>query len=343
MQTAFIVTVSIIILSLSGLFSGLTLGLMSISPFELKRKKELGNKQAALVYPLRIRGHELLVTLIICNALLNSTLAVFLDMWLFGPITIVVVTILITIFAEVLPQAFLKKHGLQVGAKLAPTLSIIMKALKPISVPLALYLDKLVGEEKVKIYSKEELYKVLDEHEIADESDIDEQELSLIKHSLSFKDKKVKDVMTPKSAIETVKESEIIGPVVLKELHDSGHSKFPVYRHSLDNIVGILSLEDCVGLKTTQKARDLVSAYHVKYLNQDQPLTEALAAFLDAKQYLFIVIDKKERTVGVVTLRDIVEEIMDRQPSDIFKDYDNRSIVATLTRNNNHKENSYEK
>lgn len=337
MHAILVIFVSLILLALSGLFSGLTLGLMSISPFELKRKKELGNKQARIVYPLRMKGHELLISLIICNTLLNSALAIFLDNWLFGPITIVVVTILITIFAEVLPQAFLKTYGLKVGAKLAPTLSVIMKILKPISVPLAFYLDKLVGEEKVKIYSKEELYKILDEHEIADESDIDEQELSLIKHSLSFKDKQVKDIMTPKSAISSIKANEILGPVVLKELHDSGHSKFPVYRHSLDNIIGILSLEDCVGLKTAQKAQDLVSAYHVKYLNQNQPLTEVLIAFLDAKQYLFVAIDENEKTVGVVTLRNVVEEIIDRQPDDIFEHYDNRSIVAKLAKSNNSK------
>jgi metal transporter CNNM len=95
------------LLGFSALFSGLTLGLLSLSPQELKRKMELGSREAALIYPLREKGNQLLVTLLIGNVLVNSMFSIFLGNLTSGLIAVVASTVLITLFGEIIPQAVL--------------------------------------------------------------------------------------------------------------------------------------------------------------------------------------------------------------------------------------------
>ena len=130
------------LLGLSALFSGLTLGLLSLSVFELRRKADLGNAEARLVYPIRAKGNELLVDLLIGNVIVNVALTVVLDDLLPGDtaisglVTVVVATALITFFGEILPQAFLKQNGLSFGARLSPYIAAYMRIMAPLSRPI---------------------------------------------------------------------------------------------------------------------------------------------------------------------------------------------------------------
>ena len=92
------ILIAILLLGLSALFSGLTLGLLSLSTFELKRKKDLGDKRAMAVFPIREKGNELLVALLVGNVLVNAALTVMLNSYLAGIIAVIVATTLITIF-----------------------------------------------------------------------------------------------------------------------------------------------------------------------------------------------------------------------------------------------------
>ncbi len=317
------------LLGFSALFSGLTIGLFSLDTNELRRKMELGDVQATRLYPVRARGNQLLVTLIIGNVLANSALTVILNSVTAGIVAILISTILITTFGEILPAAFLNKHGLRFGAKLAPQLGVLLKYTAWLSRPIGGFLDKTIGDETIKKYSKEELLKIMDEH-VGKTSDIEDEDLSIAKHALSFADKRIADVMLPRNEMIALKESDILGPKLLDQLHKSPDSSFPVYSGGKDNMTGTLYLRDLVGLdpKIT-KVREVMDA-DAYYVKGDQTLDHALSAFLHTKHHLFVVIDEEQKTLGVVTIEDIMDEVMGRKFEDKFNRHDDKRAVASI-------------
>jgi len=152
------------LLALSALFSGLTLGLMSLGPHELKRKMALGDMRAKKIYAVRRRGNLLLVTLLVGNVACISTMSIFLDSISSGLVAALATTALITIFGEILPQAVFSRYALRLGASTAWLVQGIMFVLYPVAAPLAWVLDKSLGDELPTMYSRKELVGILQEH-----------------------------------------------------------------------------------------------------------------------------------------------------------------------------------
>lgn len=336
MSNILFLALSLTLLGLSALFSGLTLGLLSLSSFELKRKADLGNTEAKLVYPIRSKGNELLVALLVGNVIVNSGLTIVLDSILPGDsitsavLALVLATILITFFGEILPQAFLKKNGLKFGAMLSPYISVYLKITSPISRNIGRLLDKTVGKDVPAIYSNDELIKILEEHEASDDSTIEADEIAIVRNAINFGDRLVHDVMTPKSVVTAIDKDEILSPAVLSDLHASGHSRFPVYDETMDNIIGILYLRDLVDARKHSKTVKEAMSREVYFVNDSQVLDHALNAFIRTKRHLFIVINEFKEMTGIITIEDIIEEIMGREIVDEFDKYDDMREVASL-------------
>jgi len=195
------IIIVIILILLSGLFSGLTLGLLSLSKDDLERKIKLGDKDAKKVYSVRKDGNLLLCTLLLGNVAVNSVLSIFLGTIASGIIAGFVATGLIVIFGEILPQSFCSKYPLQVGAKTVWLVKIFQFVLYPLVKPLAMSLDKLLGAEMPTIYSRSEFAEMIKLHEDSADSKIDSDEENIILGALTYSDKKVIDVMTPKSVV----------------------------------------------------------------------------------------------------------------------------------------------
>lgn len=317
-----------LLLGLSALFSGLTIGILSLNHFELKRKAQLGNKHAKAVYPIRALGHQLMVTLLIGNVVVNAAITALLDSQVSGLMAVVLTTIFVVTFGEILPMAYLRRYGLEVTARLAPILKQLLFVLSPIAKPLGRLLDRWLGEEGPSVYSKEELYKILEEHEVNKDSDIEEDEVQIVRHALSFGDKQIRSVMTPRSVVNTVSATDDIGPVLLDELHKTGHSRFPVFNDKqAQNFIGTLYLRDLVGVDTGGKVKDHMSK-KVYYVHEEQALDHALQAFLSTSHHLLIVVNTFEEFVGVVTMEDIIEEIIGREITDEFDKYEDMREVA---------------
>lgn len=318
------------------MFSGLTLGLMSLNIFELKRKSELGDTEARLVYPIRARGNELLVSLIVGNVLVNAALTVLLDSMLPGDslaaglVTVGLATVLITFFGEILPQALLKKHGLRVGAVLAPYILFVMEILKPVAAPLGRLLDRAIGRERQSYYSTEELIRIVEEHEQSEHSDVEQDELVIVRNALKFGDRLVRDVMTPLNMVVSIQADQNFDLGTLKDLQESGHSRFPVYKDNLNDIVGVLYLKDLLtNHDDSLKAREAADK-EVQFVNHKQLLEHVLNGFLKTKRHLFIVVNEFGETVGIITIEDIIEEIIGREIVDEFDRYDDLRQVAKL-------------
>src|SRR6266404_2077134 len=191
------------LLCLSALFSGLTLGLMSLGPHELKRKMALGDVRAKRIYAVRKRGNLLLVTLLVGNVASISSMSIFLDSISGGWIAGITTTALITIFGEILPQALFSRYAMQLGSQTAWLVRIIMFLLYPVTAPLAWVLDKALGDELPTVYSRRELVGILQEH---GGSTLDADEERIARGALTFSDKRIEEVMTPRFMVTGIEQ-----------------------------------------------------------------------------------------------------------------------------------------
>ena len=155
----------IFLLLLSGLFSGLNLGLMSLNKTDLKIIINTGTtdekKFASKIAPVRNHGNFLLCCLLFSNVLVNTSLTILMDDITSGAIAIVLSTLAIVCFGEIVPQAICSRHGLRAGAKTIYITKFFMLITFPLAYPLSKVLDKLLGEEIGSVYTRERLKELL--------------------------------------------------------------------------------------------------------------------------------------------------------------------------------------
>lgn len=163
----------IVLIILSGLFSGLTLGLFSLNLDELDRKARLGDKYAITLFKIRQKSNFLLCSLLLGNVAVNSTLAIFLGSVASGLVAGFISTGLIVIFGEILPQAVFSRHALKFGYYTSWLVRLILFVLYPIAAPLAWVLDRILGEELNTIWSKREIKEIIRDHQDSPHSNID--------------------------------------------------------------------------------------------------------------------------------------------------------------------------
>lgn len=326
-QIIFLILLFALIL-ISALCSGIAGGVLALNHYQLKRKAQLGDKRAKVAYPLHSMGYKLLVSLLIINVIANATIAVMLSYRIGGFFAVAFSTIFILFFGEILPMLYLRRHTVYLLAVGSPVLKRIITVMTPISKPISRLLDSVLGEKTQSFYSKEELLKMFDVQKLAKESDVQNDELRMIRAMLGFGDKKIRDVMTPRRMVQTVTKDDEIGPVLMDELHKSGHSRFPVISEPKHyNFVGTLYLRDLIGELHSKKVKDLMSP-QVFYVHEEESLDHALRAFLKTKHHLFIVVNNFEEFVGVLSIEDVIEAIIGKEIVDEFDQHDNLRAVA---------------
>ncbi len=195
------------------------------------------------------------------------------------------------------------------------------------------FLSDSTLQEAHKVHSKQEFQELIERSGMA----LTDIERKVIVNAIDFNDKPVSSVMTPKSVIDFINKGEFLGPLVLDELHELGHSRLPVIDGDLDHVVGILYLRDLLSLdvKRSGTAEKVMDA-HVYYIREDQTLEHALAAFLKNRHHLFIVINKQRETVGLLTIEDTIEALLGRKIVDEDDNHaDLRSVAEHEGRFNN--------
>ena len=232
--------ISLILLLFSALFSGLTLGLLSLDKSELERKIKLGDQNAKKIYEVRENGNILLVTLLVGNVLVNAVLSVFLGSLMSGLWAVALSTFLIVLFGEILPQAFFARHALRYAPKFVPIIRVLMFITWPIAYPIGWVLERTVGSEQETVWSKDELEEIIKDHEDSDLSDLDSDEQKIILGALEFSDKKAGEVMTYRDDCFLMSAETVLTESILKHIKDEGYSRIPVYEGRKRNIIGIL-------------------------------------------------------------------------------------------------------
>lgn len=178
----------------------------------------------------------------------------------------------------------------------------------------------------LRIDSREEL-----QHLVAEsDSVLTANEKKMIVHSLSFNDRLVSSIMTPRHSIISIGKSEFLGPLMLDDLHKVGHSWLPVIDGDLDHIIGILNIKGMLTLDTKKSmTAEKAMQSKVYYVRDDQTLHHALVALLHTHHHLLVVVNEARETVGILTLEDIIEALLGRAIVDEFREHDNLRAVAS--------------
>ncbi|XP_060712707.1 metal transporter CNNM2-like [Hemiscyllium ocellatum] len=343
------VILTALLLVLSGMFSGLNLGLMALDPMELRIVQNCGTESerryARSIEPIRRQGNYLLCSLLLGNVLVNTTLTVLLDGLLgTGWVTVVASTVGIVILGEIVPQALCSRHGLAVGARTVLLTKFFMVLTFPLSYPISKVLDCVLGQEIGKVYSREKILEML--KVTGPYNGLEADELNMIQGALELRSKTVEDVMTPIHDCFMVSSDAILDFSTMSEIMETGYTRIPVYEQEKSNIVDILYVkdlafvdpDDCVPLKTITK----FYSHPLHFVFYDTRLDTMLEEFKQGKSHLAIVQkvnsegegDPFYEVLGLITLEDVIEEIIKSEildESDIFTD--NRS-KQKVTHNN---------
>ena len=225
-----------VLVVLSGLFAGLTLGYMSLDETQLQVLSLQGTPKqkmyAEKIMPIRKDGHLLLTTLLIANMITNETLPIIADPLLGGGVQAVIVSIvLVVIFAELIPQSVCSRYGLAIGAKLAPLTRVVMLILWPIAYPVSRVLHWTLGPHHGIVYRRSELKELVNMHAAtAGRGDLNNDTVTIVGGALDLQEKVVKQAMTPIDNVFMISIDSKLGYETLQQIVSSGHSRIPVYQ-----------------------------------------------------------------------------------------------------------------
>lgn len=177
------------------------------------------------------------------------------------------------------------------------------------------------------LYEKVDLINLLKQQQAQTDNRIDSAELEIAISALNFGEQLVRKHLTPRRIVKTIKLDESVGPILMAELHASGHSRFPVHDGKKDNIVGTLYLRDLVSAKATGTVKDIMKA-NISYVHEEQNLYDALQSIIKTHHHLLVVVNSFEEYVGIITLEDIMEQIVGKPIIDEFDQYQDLRAVA---------------
>lgn len=235
-----------------------------------------------------------------------------------------------------IPKTRVNRFSLLVTKAVTPALAGVLRYLHPVVVRVKHLFHRYQPFTKhTGLYEQEDLIDLLKYQANQADNRMSKEQIDIAVHALSFGDKLVREVMTPRRMIKAVSVNEAVGPLLMTELHASGHSRFPVYQDKPDNIVGMLYLRDVVGAKEGGHVKGVINK-DLFYLHEEQNLYQALQAFLKTHHHLFLVVNSFEELVGLLTLEDILEQILGKPIVDEFDQYDDLRAVATRLARDEH-------
>jgi len=297
---------------------------------ELKRQARTGDHLAKEFYRVVAYGRSLDVLLWIFIGLTSALFFVLCANALPWPLAFLLVITVVWFGFAWLPNSHVSPLTVKTARFVTPSLHWLLERLQPLLVRISHYADKVQPVTvHTGLYNKEDIIELIHKQKIQIDNRIAKEELFIVEHALQFGDRRVDEVMTPRRVMKTVATTDMIGPILFKELHDSGHSRFPVYKDNPDDIIGTLYLRDALGAKEGGFVKDLMRK-EVFYVNQAQPLARVLDAFIKTKHHQFLVVNNFEEIVGLITIEDIVEQILGKQIIDEFDSYEDLRAVATM-------------
>jgi len=314
-------TIAIVaLILLSAFFSASETAYSSITRVRFKAMAETKNRKMLWAAALGENYEKLLTTILIGNNIVNigaATLATLLftrlvsDATLGGTISTIVITIVVLFVGEVAPKTLAKRNPEPIALAAAPFILILYYLFYPLNWILGLWqklLTKIFKNKDANSITDEVLMTYVDEAE--DSGEIDAEESELIKSAIEFDDLTVEDALTPRVNIEAVEVTDSADKVLAK-FKETGYSRLPVFKGSIDNIIGILNEKDFYKayLDGQKKIRNIMSR-DVILVPPSTKISDLLKRLQKGKMHLAIVISEFGGTMGIISLEDILEELV---------------------------------
>ncbi|XP_052007390.1 metal transporter CNNM1-like [Xyrauchen texanus] len=316
---------SVLLLALSALFSGLVISMLALDPVELRVLQNSGTekeqKYAHKIESVRKHGNYVLCTLVLCNVLTNTFLVVWMCQILgLTPVATAACTFLIFFIGEILPHSVASRHGLAIASKTVWLTKMLMLITFPITYPISKLLDNMLHQEISNFYTREKLLAML---RVTDPyHDLVKEELNIIQGALELRTKTVEDVLTPLNDCFMLASDAILDFYTMSDVMQSGYTRIPVFENERSNIIDILFVkdlafvdpDDCTPLKTITQ----FYKHPLHCVFNDTKLDAMLEQFKKGKSHLAIVQrvnnegegDPFYEIMGIVTLEDVIEEII---------------------------------
>ena len=318
------IIIIVVCVILSAYFSATETAFSTFNRIRVKNMAEKGNKKAALVLNLSDNYDSLISAILIGNNIVNilaSAMATLLfTNYIFGDhprgadlgatVSTAVLTVVILIFGEISPKTMAKNSPERFVLFSAPIINAVRIILYPFIIIFNGWqklLAKVFKKQEDPGMTEEELISIIEEAE--EDGDIDKEEGDLIKSAIEFGDLEVGDIFTPRIDI-TALPVEATKEMVAKTFSESGYSRLPIYDGDIDNVVGILYYKDfyTVAYKTNVPLHEIIKP--VIYVAITQPVNELMKELQEKQLHMAVVTDEFGSTSGIVTLEDILEEIV---------------------------------
>ncbi|MDE5769050.1 MAG: hemolysin family protein [Oscillospiraceae bacterium] len=319
MENGISVLIIVVCIVLSMYFSATETAFNSISRVRLKNKAEDGNKKAKLVLKLSEHYDEMLSAILIGNNVVNiacSSIATLLfvrllhDNDLGATVSTVVMTVILLIFGEISPKTIAKESPEQIAMFSAPFLNFLIRILKPFTFVFKQWqnlLSKIFKSSEESGITEQELLTIVDEAEQG--GGIDKDESELIRSAIEFNELEVRDIFTPRIDIEALP-GDSSKEEVARMFSESGYSRLPVYEKSLDNITGILYYKDFYHTAFQSRTEIFEIVKPVLFVPKSKKISDLRKELQEQQQHIAVVMDEFGCTAGLVTLEDILEELV---------------------------------
>lgn len=329
----------LILIFLSAFFSGSETAFMAVNRVKIKEKVQRGDEHAAKVDKLLQDQTKLLTTILIGNNLVNiaaSSIATALAIDLFGNkgvgIATGVVTLLILIFGEITPKSLGNNRSIDYAKIAAVPLYYLEFILSPFIYLFTKIVNLFVKDKSLissAFLSEEEIRRFVDVSQR--EGVIKETEQEMIQSVFEFDDTLVKEIMVPRIDMVCIEKNASLEELIKLGV-EKGHSRIPVFEESIDNIMGLVYIKDLLELLIEER-EDINIEEFVKpiyYIPEGKPINELLSEMKDRKEHMAIVVDEYGGTSGLITIEDLLEEIV----GDIQDEFDlEKSYIEVIDEN----------
>lgn len=302
----------ILLMMAASVFSGLNIAIMSIDLSGLERAAKLRNRKALRVLPLRRNVHLTLASILLANVAAAAALPLVLNTTFSGVTAGIITTLLLVTFGEIFPQAFFAKHALTLCAFFSLPIRVMILATYPISKPLQLLLDRLVGRHGIHLHTRNELGIIFNEHlDDTYKSELDEDEVEIMRGALALSEKRVRDIMKPIKKVFWLTPDSVIDAKLIDEIKLKGWSRIPVLNRELTVCFGVLLMKDMVDIDFDETPRPVheLPLYQSKPVGSMTALDTMFRTFIAAHTHL-LPVEKDGKIVGIVTIEDLLEEIL---------------------------------
>jgi len=308
----------VLLVCLSAFFSASETAYSSLNLIRLRSRADAGDATAKRVLALAERYDNLLSTILIGNNIVNigaSSLATVLFIQLLGPergpsLSTVVLTVVILVFGEVTPKSLAKEMPERFATLVAPVLQFLVTIFTPFNFLFSAwksFLSRHFHTGEADTVTEGELITMVSEAE--EDGEITDHESELIRSAIEFDDVEVQEVLTPRVDVEAIADSATMDEIAEK-FAETGYSRLPVYHNTIDNIIGVVHEKDfyAKSRKGAVRVEDLIAP--ALYTTGSTQISALLRTLREKHHHLAVVVDEYGGTEGIITLEDIIEELV---------------------------------